>query len=744
MPHARSLLLVAILFILAGVGGVYHLQKKLQMAQEPARPHPLPMQLNAAAPNWCVTKSEGIRPIVQICAKSFQQIKEPPRMELDGVELHLFRNPPTEYDKVRSAKATFTDAQNTLYSDGDVEITRGVPADDAPHGRLMVIRSSGVSFDSKTGKATTERPTSFEFDQGDGKSVGATYDPSTHELRLHNQVELHWRGRHPDAKPMKVEAGQVIYKETESKVFLLSGAKLTREAMTLEVDLGVVTLEDGVIRVVEGPKARGADRLPGRQLEYSADSMRMQFNEDGKLERLHGDGHTHLVSTTPSGQTNITTDLVELEFDTSGEDSTLKHVLASGHSVVHSDAIPKPGVPPPQSRVLRSEVIELYMRKDGREIDRVETHAPGRMEFLATRNGERYRRMDGDRIEVFYAAENRIRAFKAVGVTTLTEPERGGRRKNAAPSKTWSQGLQVDFDPASGEMTKLRQWGDFRYEEGTRRAKARDAMLEQATNLITLDGGARSWDPTGSVLADHIVLDQNTGDFTAVGNVSSNRAPDKKGSSSAMLSQEEPMQARADSMSSKGSNTLLHFEGHALVWQGGNRLRAKVIDIDREHQRLKAGGGVISELLDRAKSAPAAKKPVPVYTVVRAEELLYLDDSRLAHYQGGVLLRRSGMDVKSRELRAYLNDADQDSSLEKAFADGAADIVQTAAGRTRRGTAEHAEYYVSDQKVILHGGAPTFSDSVKGATHGERLTYFADNDRLLVEGLPAKSRIHRK
>ena len=156
----------------------------------------------------------------------------------------------------------------------------------------------------------------------------------------------------------------------------------------------------------------------------------------------------------------------------------------------------------------------------GREIEQVETHTPGRLEFLATRTGERYRRMDGERIQVSYGAENRIHSFQAVGVTTLTEPERGARRKNAAPSKTWSQALHAEFDPASGELTKLRQWGDFRYEEGTQRAKAREAVLEQASGRITLEGGARSWDPTGSVLADRIVLDQNTGDFTAEGNVS--------------------------------------------------------------------------------------------------------------------------------------------------------------------------------------------------------------------------------
>ena len=38
-----------------------------------------------------------------------------------------------------------------------------------------------------------------------------------------SQVELNWRGSDPKAKPMKVEAGELDYKEKESKVYLGRG-----------------------------------------------------------------------------------------------------------------------------------------------------------------------------------------------------------------------------------------------------------------------------------------------------------------------------------------------------------------------------------------------------------------------------------------------------------------------------------------------------------------------------------------
>ena len=74
-------------------------------------------------------------------------------------------------------------------------------------------------------------------------------------------------------------------------------------------------------------------------------------------------------------------------------------------------------------------------------------------------------------------------------------------------------------------------------------------------------------------------------------------------------------------------------------------------------------------------------------------------------------------------------------------------IVDTEADRVRTGTGEHGEYYTADQKVILTGGRPKFSDNQGNSLEGAKLTYYADTGRLLSDGpanQPVQSRILRK
>jgi lipopolysaccharide export system protein LptA len=205
------------------------------------------------------------------------------------------------------------------------------------------------------------------------------------------------------------------------------------------------------------------------------------------------------------------------------------------------------------------------------------------------------------------------------------------------------------------------------------------------------------------------------------------------------------MQAQADKMVSTDSNTKIAYTGHAVLWQGANRVSADAIDIDRDEQSLHAHGAVVSELVDTRSNAPdntadgKAAAGDPLFTVVRAPDLVYHDDTRVALYTGGVTLVRQRMTVTSDCMRAVLNPkTDHDngqSSLDHAIADGNVKVFETvASNRTRTGTGEHCEYFTKDDKVVLSGGAPQFVDSGKGVTRGKQLTYFSDDDKLIVEG----------
>jgi lipopolysaccharide export system protein LptA len=497
---------------------------------------------------------------------------------------------------------------------------------------------------------------------------------------------------------------------------------------------------------VETQNAKGVDMDPKRHVEYSADHLIVHYSDTGDVDKVTAERNARLVSSTQYSRTATTGDRVDLDFESRNHETTLRTALAHGHALVESKPIAAPpGAQLPDTRVLRSEEIEMKMRPGGHEIETVNTHTPGHLEFLPNHPGSRRRQMDGDQLFITYGERNLVRSFRSVNVTTRSDPA----KPTDSPSQTWSKNLEADFDPKTGQMVRMRQSDDFRYVEGARKAVAQKATLEQDNNRITLETAARVWDPTGSTSADVIHLDQQSGNFTAEGHVTTSRQ-EKQKTKSDLLSGDEPVQATAQRMVSSDHNSLVRYEGKADMWQGASRIRAERIEIDRQAQRLVAMGDVETQLREKQKDPKdgAIKLPgPPIFTIVKAAGLVYTDSDRLAHYTGGAVLTRPNLRVKSLELRSYLSESGSDNSLDRSYADGKVEIQQTTPTRTRTGTGEHAEYYSAEEKIVLRGGSPGLVDSVKGNTQGAELTYFAGDDRLFVNGAPeqpAQSRIRRK
>jgi lipopolysaccharide export system protein LptA len=315
--------------------------------------------------------------------------------------------------------------------------------------------------------------------------------------------------------------------------------------------------------------------------------------------------------------------------------------------------------------------------------------------------------------------------------------------------------MTAKFAPGSNQISTIDQQGNFRYQEGVRKATAKKAFLEQAVNRITLTDSAKVVDDSGSATADRIVMNQANGDMDAVGHVLSTHAPDKNEKpGTSMLDASQPMQAKADNMQTRENNTRIFYQGNVTMWQGANRITAGKVDLDREEQSLHAVGNVVSELVDnkespadsdsaggsaaQPKGAPVATDG-PVYTTVEAPELLYRDDTRRALYTGGATLTRQGMTITCKKLEAFLSPKtaqnNNDSSLDHAFADGNVVVFKLLANnRKRTATSEHGEYFTADEKVVLNGGSPQMVDSIKGITRGRELVYYSGDDHLMVEG----------
>ncbi len=745
MRRVRPLLLLAILIVLVGVGAVYYVQRGVERRSAPAAPQPLPPEINSSASDWTWSKQVNQRTVVQISAKKFREIKSPAQLHLEGVEVRLSSEDGKTLDRFKTASADFNKELSTLYADGEVEITTGEAASGEESDRVVRIRTSGLTYDSKTGKAFTDRAATFQFPRGQGRSIGASYDPESRELVLRSQAEVTWRGRGPRSRSMKIEAGEMQYKELDSLVLLNQWSRLSRGDLVVDAGRSTVQLEKGDIRRVQSDAARGV-RAPskGRRVEFAARSLNVDLAANGEVEKITGEGETRLASTDGPSRTTITGDRMDMSFLSAGGQSQLRLATAKGHGRVEFGPAGTAQATQIETRILTSDVIELEMRPGGEEISSVRTLAPGVIELLPNRPAER-RRMEGERVSMSYGPQNRLRSLEATSVSTRTDSPAAAGRPAPPPMLTWSKQLKADFDAAGSTVTQLEQWGSFRYERGDRRGSAERASFTSKPDTIVLRERARSSDPTGMMAAERISLDQASGDVTAEGNVTSTREPDKDKSSGAVLSDSEPYHARAARMFAAGGGRLIRYEGNVVLWQGGNRIEADWVEIDREKQALAAKGHVNS-LFAQASSSGGKPQP-PVLTQVRASEMTYSDVNRTAHYTGGVTLTRAGMVVTASEVRAILAEANSGTSLETAYADGKVQIVEPSPESTRRGSAEHAEYQVAEGKVVLSGGSAEFFDSRRGTTKGRELTWFTENDRLLVdggEGQPAVSQIRRE
>jgi len=349
-----------------------------------------------------------------------------------------------------------------------------------------------------------------------------------------------------------------------------------------------------------------------------------------------------------------------------------------------------------------------------------------------------------------------------MNVKTSTDPNAEELRRNRAVSVTSSHEMTARFDPANSQLVSMEQSGDFTYQEGARKAHAGKGAFDAKANVMTLDAGAAVSDATGSTSADHIRLDQATDDFTAEGNVSSSRLPDKTQDENSMLSGDSPLQAQARKMesSNRANRHRTRYEGNARLWQGANRISADVVEIDRDKHTLTADGNVVTEAWEQPKAdgdqkqsksdptqpkadpnqpkADQKKKSAgPALTLVRAPHLVYTDTDRLAFYSGGVQLERPDLHLKSRELRAWLAASGADSQLEKAFADGGVEISGARRDNSYNGTSDHTEYYTGEQKVVLTGGPPRLTRTVAGVSktiQQRELIYFVNDGKLVGTG----------
>jgi lipopolysaccharide export system protein LptA len=399
----------------------------------------------------------------------------------------------------------------------------------------------------------------------------------------------------------------------------------------------------------------------------------------------------------------------------------------------------------------------MVMLPNGREMDRLRTLDPGTLTFLPNEPTQNKRILRASGIQIYYGKKNRIERFEAQSTITETLPSAAeiadAKKSKSTPPfvmKTWGEEMLATFEEKSGEMASLRQSGNFRFEQGDRKGNAATAVLNQKENRIRLEKKARTWDSTGSLAADLIVLDQGNGDTEAFGNVRSTQKTtgDKKQegeTSTALLSGDGPIQATAGKMVVRENRQRILYEDGARLWEGPNRLHADRILIRRDEKRLEADGNVFTQLQQAETEntgddkKPSCEQPcAPAFTFIRAASMKYSEQDLRAIFRKNASLVQNDLKVDSNELEMrFRKENEGDTVLEHSTARNNVHILISAEEQQRKGKGDKADFFHLENRVVLTGNTAIFEDVNQGATSGKELTYFTLEDRLLVNGKEA-------
>lgn len=744
MKTLRFLLLLGVGAMVAAVISDYIDTREANLRIRVAEPDTIPSDLNTQSGRWSWSQSSGSERAIEITAGGLRQSNDSLVLDLEDVELRILHGDRGTYDLVETPAAVFDTRKEQLYSEGEVSITLAIPSRSRPSGKVPTrIHTSGMTFESKTGICVTERYAEYEFDGGRGHSTGAYYDPTQRFFRMESDVFIE-RFSEDGRPPARVGAGTLIYREDAQIVELDGAVSVERGSERLKAERAFVHLDQGRARWVEAWEAKGSDHQRNRTAQYASRRLYVALTEDQMLDKVSATGAATLESRSGSSRMRAWGDRVDLYYQTrpGSTESLLRTVHLRDQARVEERPAASRGI---GLRRLQADSIELRMADNGEDLQALSALTRGRLDLEPAGEAGVRRQLEADRIQGIYGEGNRLEQLKANGKVNV-ESIAGTDAVNAAhpPLETWSEAFESSFDPETGEALHLKQWNGFGFQRGHRQGRAGEAVFHPAGNEIELSADAQVWDPSGTIRADRILFDENTGDYTARGRASSSFT---EGSSetastenrSGFFAPAQPVFSSAREITSVRETGVLILSGQARLWQEQNRLEADRIRIDRPAKILRAEGHVVNYLTERAnQETPAVNGgPAAELVCIRSASLDYDEAEKLMVYVGSTQFRRTGLTVFSDRLEGHLGAGQENGSrnrLEKAFASGNVRIVQSGAADTRQGAGRNAEYYPSESRVVLIGDPASVQDGRRGRTEGRRLTYYLDDDRLLVQG----------
>ena len=673
------------------------------------------------------------------------------------------------------------------------------------------IATSALTFNQNTGVATTDAEVHFQFAGGDGSSQGAVYSPEDRTITMKSQARFAlWRTDGAGKPPVSSSSEKSNAGSPAKRVAAPAGPPADGEGVThlaasslrweheaqriilsapVEISQGTRQLRAGDSEIfldadqhAQRASLHGGgqaeDRNPRQQSAVEAGRGELEFTPQGKVQHLvlegkdtngQKDGRAAVASNgnalwaTATAQSVRTgrAERIEMFFDPSS--GALSRVNTQGDvRVVLSPAVnssmraaqrpieallrEEPATAD-GARVLRAKQAEMYLAPDGETLRQARMRSSATIQLFPAKPGEDKRTIEGETITMEFSPEGELSEFTADQNVHLSAE--GGKAAGRRASS--SEHLWASLDRRTHAVSRMRQWGNFNYQDPERQARSKQADYTAEGDVIDLEGEPLVWNASGKLSAEKISLVNSSGEVRAEKQVSTTYYPSPSPGAPAPL----PVHVVADRLDYQTKNQKALYQGHARLWQGSDLIEAGWLELDRQHETLAARNDVFSVFPGPGESGgkkpastgrrAAPEKEISGPVEIRSSSLSYSEAEHKARYQGEVRMRNPSTTMKSNELEIVLTPAAAATpkvapsatptagrEIERAIASGYVQIVQPG----REATGDRAEYTPADGKIVLLGNLAAISDAEKGITQGARLTYFIRDDTISVQGGP--------
>lgn len=760
-----AVLLVAVVagFLLYGRYRFQHLAKDL--------PERLGANIQETANGFTYTQSSGGHTLFTLKASKEIQLRAGHVM-LHDVDITTYGPPGSgRTDHIYGNEFAYDQNTGIATSRGEVKVDlEGLSSKGAGGGNAIHVRTQGLTFAGKTGVATATGPVSFEFPRASGSSVGANYNSKTGVLVLTSQVRMTTSGKGKTATVTADEATllrEQMQAQLKKATIDFRGEQSSADEAIVSFrkdgsakkidargDVRVRTATGGVVRSRQATILTNAKSQPERA-EF-AGGVRFALRQTGQA--MHGTaqegtllfvaagGQTRLrravflqdvrfdeqaKDKTGSAERTLRAQRVDVTFSTAGPRVEAQRALAEGNPVLTMKAVPAKGAA--QMTRMSGEVLtaELGPGNVLREVDgrggtrMVSTSADGARE---TSQGDVLRATFRPAAEP-KGKEKRGAVRVAIRAVLETATQDGHVMLTEVPAKK----------AGGAEPVTMTAWADHA------EYRAADQVLELTGHPRLQQGG------TMGLSAETIDYHRAMQDATASGDVKATYAGNGSQKEAPSIGGNGPVEVIADRATMRQAKKQSYFYGTekspARIWQGSNSLQAPEIEIDRDGDVLKAGGG-------KAGGAPVVRASfVSSLGVGRSaglvqvwsRTLVYSGEKRRGDFQGSVTARQGHETIQAGEVQVFLKPAatgkaeekpktpGPSSEIERLVASG--DVVLREPGRRGEGT--KLVYTAANGQYVLSGTAekpPKLWDRTHGTTRGEAVIFSSRTGRVEVRG----------